>query len=144
MQGRFPRGDRPFLFLQRMPSREGQAGIGGEMVVAGRRATAKKKPSGNGSQKKKAGGGTAKLKKAADKELVEHSDEIVQSLRKKLISGNVTCGKLLISLAEGQADCEGEAVESKLRSMASELASEPEFDGELNEAEAEAGLKRAK
>jgi hypothetical protein len=123
-----------------MLSCEVKAGIGGEMVVAGRRQAAKAKPRGSGSQKKKAGGGTAKLKKAAGKELDEHSDEIAVSLRKKLIGGNVPCGKLLIALAEGQAECEGEPVVSKLRSMASELASEQECDGELDEAEAEAGL----
>jgi hypothetical protein len=109
------------------------------MVMAGRRQAAKGKPRGSGSQKKKAGGGTAKLKTAADKELRDNSGEIAKKLCEKLIAGNVSCGKLLIALAEGQDDCEGEAVGSRLRSMALELASEPEWDGELDETEAESG-----
>lgn len=115
-------------------------GIGGEMVAAKQRVAAKGKPRGSGSQKK-AGAGTAQLKTAADKKLKDHSEKIAESLYNKLVEGNVTCGKLLIALAEGQIDCEDEAIVSRLRSMAEELASEPEWDGALSDAEAEAGLK---
>jgi hypothetical protein len=112
------------------------------MVVTGRRPKAKKKPSGSGSLKKKAGGGTAKLKTAADKELRVNSGKIAKTLCERLMEGNVPCGKLLISLAEGKEDCEDDAMVSSPRSMASELASEPEWDGDLNEAEDESGLSQ--
>ena len=138
--GAVPEGDRPFS-LSLEECRTGKPGIGGEMVAAKQRQAAKSKPRGSGSQKKSCAG-TAQLKTAADKKLKEHSEKIAESLYNNLVEGNVTCGKLLIALAEGQIDCEDEAVVNRLRSMAEELASEPEWDGELDEAEAEAGLKR--
>lgn len=107
--------------------------------MARQRQAVQKKPRGAGAQKKAASRGTAKMKAAADKELGEHSEEIAKSLREKLVKGNVTCGKLLIALAEEQFDCEDEAVVSRLLSMAERLASEPEWDGVLDEAEAETG-----
>lgn len=88
------------------------------------------KPRGKGSKKQTVGRGTEKLKTAADKKLKEHSEEIANSLYEKLIDGNVPCGKLLIALAERQADGEDEAVVSRPRSMAAELASEPEWKGD--------------
>jgi hypothetical protein len=111
------------------------------MVVAKQRQAAKGKPRGSGSQKK-ASGGTTELKTAADQTLKKYSAKIAESLYNKLIEGNVTCGKLLIALAEGQIDCEDEAVVSRLRSMAEKLASEPQWDGELNDSEAESGLSQ--
>ena len=93
-----------------------------------------------GSQKKKASSGTAKLMTAVNKKLDESSDKIADSLYERLIDGNVKCGELLIALAEGWIDCEDEAVVQRLCSLAKELASEPEWEGELDEAEAESGL----
>lgn len=109
------------------------------MVVTRQKQAAKGKPRGSGSQKK-SGGGTAKLKTAADKKLSENSDEIARALYNKLIEGNVTCGKLLIALAEGQIDCENEAVVDQLRRMAEGLAAEPEWEGESNKGTAKTGL----
>jgi hypothetical protein len=91
---------------------------------------ARGKPRAAGAKKKTVSRGTAKLKTAADKKLKEHSEEIANSLYEKLIGGNIPCGKLLISLAEGQADGDNEAVGNRPRSMAGELASEPEWKGD--------------
>ena len=98
------------------------------------------KPQGAGAQKKSVGRGTAKMKAAADKALENNSEEIAQTLVEKTIAGNSTSARLLFALAEGQADCEDEPVAQCLSSLAKELASEPEWDGELDEAEAETGL----
>jgi hypothetical protein len=77
------------------------------------------------------------LKAAADKKLEEKSDEIAESLLRSLLDGNVTSAKLLIALAEGQIDCEDEAMVERLYSLAEELGKEPEWKGDLNEEEAE-------
>ena len=112
------------------------------MVVARQRKTAKKKPGGAGPEKKKVGRGTARMKEAADKTLEANSDKIAKSLLKKTLEGNNVSAKLLITLAEGRIDCEDEAAIQHLCSLAEELASEPEWDGELDEAEAETGLSQ--
>ncbi|MGD0940126.1 MAG: hypothetical protein ABR905_10470 [Terracidiphilus sp.] len=80
------------------------------------------------------------MKEAADKTLEANSDKIAKSLLKKTLAGNNVSAKLLITLAEGQIDCEDEAAVQHLCSLAEELASEPEWDGELDETEAESGL----
>ena len=110
------------------------------MVVGRRKQTVGRKPPGTGTQKKTVSRGAAKLKQAADKKLREHSEEIAESLYGKLMTGNVPCGKLLIALADGETDCEEAPVVRRRCNLAEELASEPEWDGELDEAEAETGL----
>jgi hypothetical protein len=77
------------------------------------------------------------MNEAADKTLEEHSDEIAKSLYKGLLSGNATCAKLLLALAEGQIDCENEVVMQRVCSLAEKLAAEPEWVGELDDAEME-------
>jgi hypothetical protein len=113
------------------------------MVLAKQSKAAKAKPRGTGSEKNKVGRGTAKMKAAADKALENNSDKIAQSLVKKTIAGNSTSARLLFALAEGQIDCEDEPIVQRLTSLAQELALEPEWDGELDEAEAEAGMECA-
>jgi hypothetical protein len=110
------------------------------MAVAKQKKAAKGKPRASGNEKKKVGRGTAKMKEAADKALEKNSVKIAQSLVDNTIAGNSTSARLLFALAEGQADCEDEPVVQNLCSLAKELASEPEWDGELDEAEAETGL----
>jgi hypothetical protein len=92
------------------------------------------------AQKKAFNPGTAKMKTAADRKLGEESERIVGSLCDRLIAGNVTCGKLLIALAEGQIDCEDEVVVQQLCSLAEKLAMEPEWTGEMPEDEADTEL----
>lgn len=110
------------------------------MVVAKQKRVAKKKPQETEAPKKAAGKGTAKMKAAADAALGEKCTEIAQALVDKTIAGNSMSARLLFSLAEGQTDCEEQPVAQPLCSLAKGLAAEPEWDGELNEAEAEAGL----
>jgi hypothetical protein len=108
--------------------------------MAKQKKAAKEKPRGTGTEKKKVGRGTAKMKAAADKALENNSDEIAQSLVDNTIAGNSTSARLLFALAEGQADCEDEPSVERPDSLAKELASEAEWDGELDETEAEIGL----
>ena len=96
-----------------------------------------KKPSGTEPARKKAGRGTAKLKEAADKALANNSTVIAQALVDKTIAGNSTIARLLLSLAEVQVEGEEEAVAERRPSPAEELASDPEWKGEPEEAEAD-------
>lgn len=116
---------------------EGQDGIGGQMALAKEKRTAKK-PQGKGNQKKTASRGRAKLNEAADKTLEKHSTKIADSLYQSLLKGNATSAKLLIALADGQIDSEGEDAAKKLCSLAEELAAEPEWKGGMPEEGAEA------
>lgn len=110
------------------------------MVVGRQKRAVGRKPPGTEAEKKKVSRGTDKLKQAADKKLRENSEKIAESLLKKTLAGNSISAKLLISLAEGKTDCQVEEVVQRRCNLAEELASEPEWVGELDEAEAEAGL----
>ena len=116
---------------------EGVDGIGGEMVVARKKQAVRGKARGTAAQKKAPGRGTAKMKAAADKTLEVNSREIAKALLAKTLEGNSTSAKLLFALAEGQIDCEDEPAVQRLRSLAEELAAEPQWNGELEETEAE-------
>ncbi|MGA3082159.1 MAG: hypothetical protein ABSD44_12340 [Terracidiphilus sp.] len=94
-------------------------------------------PRGTGAQQKTVSRGSAKLKAAADKKLEENSEAIAKSLYENLIRGNATSAKLLFALAEGQIDCEDEAMVQHFYSLAEELGKEPEWKGDLSEEEAE-------
>jgi hypothetical protein len=112
-------------------------GIGGEMVLARKRQAVAGGPRGTGAQQRTASRGAEKLKAAADKKLEENSDKIAESLLKSLIKGSVTSAKLLIALAEGQIDCEDEALVQRFYSLAEELGKEPGWKGDPSEEEAE-------
>jgi len=107
-------------------ARQGQA-------VAGR-------PHGRRAGKQVVGRGTAKMKAAADKTLEEHSGEIAEALLSSLRGGNASCAKLLFALAEGQIDCEDEAVVGHFFSLAEKLASEEQWSGTGSEEEDETGF----
>jgi hypothetical protein len=111
------------------------------MASAKKKKAAAKKPHGTGAQKNAASRGIKKLKTAADKKLSENSEKIADSLFDQLIKGKVTSGKLLIALAEEPSECENEAELEQPRSIAEELASDSEWDGEPDEEEAEADLE---
>jgi len=114
-------------------------GIGGQMVVARQRQAATK-PRGAGSQKQAAGRGTKQVSKSAGKTLEDHCEVMVKWLLAGTLYGDASSARLLFSLAEGQSESEAEGVIRTLRSLASELAAEPEWkDGEI-EASAEASL----
>lgn len=110
------------------------------MVVARKKQAVRGKPRGTGAPQKTVSRGTAKMKAAADKALEKNSTKIAQKLVDNTLAGNNTSAKLLFSLADGQIDCEDEPVVQRLCSLAEKLAKEPEWDGELNEAEAETGV----
>ncbi len=101
------------------------AGIGGQMAVRSRKAVAR-----NGVVKAK------KLSKEALRLLDENAPEIALALYNSTIKGHVLSAKLLVDLGEGNVDAE-EAINMRpLRSLALELAQEPEWQGEDFEADA--------
>jgi hypothetical protein len=97
------------------------------MVLAKQRRAVVKKPRGTGAPKKAGGRGRAKMNAAADKTLEKYSEKIAKSLLDSTLDGNASSAKLLFALADGQIDCEDEGVVQRLRSMAEELAAEPEW-----------------
>lgn len=98
-------------------------------------ALVKKKQASEGKSRrsetqKKVSRGTAKMKEAADETLEANSKKIAESLLQKTLAGNTTSAKLLFELAERKIDAEDEPVMKPLRSLAEELAAEPEWTGE--------------
>jgi hypothetical protein len=106
------------------------------MELARERQAVVRKPRGTGA-KKTVNSGKAKLNAAADRLLEEKSEEIAKSLLSGIFKGNATSAKLLFALAEGQIDCEDEGVMQRVCSLAEQLAAEPEWVCEANEAAAE-------
>jgi len=110
------------------------------MVLARERQAAGRRPHGTGARKQAVSRGTAKMKEAADLAMEALSDEIATSLLDRTVGGNATIAKVLFALAEGQIDCEDEAVMERLCSFAERLASEPTWTGPVDEEEAETGF----
>jgi hypothetical protein len=138
-EGRFPRGDCPFLFLQSfVQAAEWWDGIGGQMAGARKKQAAVGKPRGTGARKK-ANGRTAKLRKTTEKALLENFQDIAQSLVMRTVAGNASCTKLLFDLADGQASMEDEGTLRRFRSLAEEWAAEPKWEGEAVDARPETG-----
>lgn len=100
------------------------------MKVATKRHAAACKSRGSNIHDKTVNPGKAKLNAAADETLGKYSAKIAQKLYDSLIEGNLTSAKLLFALAEGQIDCEDEAVMRPLYSYAEKLAAEPEWQGD--------------
>ena len=119
-------------------------GIGGEMGLGKEKQTVARKPRRTGTRKKAVSHGTAKMKAAASKALENNSEKIAKSLLDGTLKGSVTSARLLIALAEEQADCEDKEPKQRAYSMAEKLASESEWIGEAAGAEAETGFERQK
>ncbi|MGO9228534.1 MAG: hypothetical protein ACLQKA_04890 [Bryobacteraceae bacterium] len=74
---------------------------------------------------------------AAGKALETQGDNIAESLYQGLLDGDASLAKLLFALAEGQIDCEDEAVVGRFCSLAEKLAKEKQWTGTESEEEAE-------
>jgi hypothetical protein len=92
------------------------------MAVRSRKAIAK-----NGVVKAK------KLSKAALKLLDDNAVQIAQALYNSTLKGHVLSTKLLVDLGEGDVDAEEAITMRPLRSLASELANEPQWKDETVE-----------
>jgi hypothetical protein len=118
-------------------------GIGGQMAGARKKQAAVGKPRGTGARNK-AKGRAEKVRKAAEKALLENFENIAQALVLRTIAGNSNCTKLLFDLADGQASMEDEGTLRRFRSLAEEWAAEPKWEGETVDAGTETGCgKRA-
>jgi hypothetical protein len=110
------------------------------MIVARERRAVAGRPRGAGAKKKQSGRGTTEVTTAAGRALERNGEMITVSLLKGLLDGNVTIAKLLFALAEGQIDCEDEAVMRHVYSLAEKLDLEPPWTGSADEAEPEREL----
>lgn len=88
-------------------------------------------------------GRVKKLNEEAFKIADEKALEIVQSLLKRAIEGHVLSARLLVELAEGNRDVEEAIAMRPLRSLALQLAGEPQWQDEPPDvsAETEAGSR---
>lgn len=78
-----------------------------------------------------------KLNKEAHKIVDENATEIAKSLYDSTLDGHVQSARLLVELAEGNMEAEEAMTMRPLRSMASNLAAEPPWNGEETETAAE-------
>jgi hypothetical protein len=104
------------------------------MIAARQRQAADRRPYGTGTHKKAGRCGTARISKGAAKALDAGYEKIVNSLLNGAIRGNVNSGKFLLTLAEWRQEVDDEGAKRVIRSIASELAAEPEWQGEPDEA----------
>jgi hypothetical protein len=142
--GAIPKRNRPFAFYGECNAVEWWDGIGGEMGLGKENQAVARKPRRTGTRKKAVSRGTAKMKAAASKALENNSEKIAKSLLDGTLKGNVISAKLLIALAEEQADCEEKEPKQRGYSLAEKLASESEWIGEAAGAKAETGFDQQK
>ena len=83
-------------------------------------------------------GKVQKLNKEALKIVDENAEKIAKALLASTILGHVLSARLLVELAEGDVEGEEAMTMRPLRSIASELAAEPQWKGEETEEAAEA------
>jgi hypothetical protein len=130
-----PKGIAPFFVLRgERITVEGWAGNGGQMAGARRKQAVLGKANA-GERFKKA----KKLNKEALKLVDEKAAEIAKSLYDSTLDGHVLSARLLVELAEGNVDAEEAMTLRPLRSLASDLAAEPQWPREELEAVEETG-----
>jgi hypothetical protein len=95
------------------------------------------KTGGSKTRKKADPSGMRTLREAADKTVGDNSERITASLLKEILGGKLGSGKMLFDLAEPQAEKEGVSKRQLSRSVATELASEPEWQELMTDAPAE-------
>jgi len=84
--------------------------------------------------------GKRKVKKLSDEAfriVDERAVDIIQSLLASTLMGHVLSAKLLVDLAEGSVDIEDALSKNPLRTLAMDLAAEPEWQGDSLETQAE-------
>jgi hypothetical protein len=77
------------------------------------------------------------LKRAANKTLEKNCTKIAQSLLDHTLKGNVQSARLLVALAEGPTESVDAEETRDRRSVATELAAEPEWKADAQESGAE-------
>jgi hypothetical protein len=92
--------------------------------------------------KANAGGTFKKVKKLNEQALKlvdENATEIAKSLLDSTLDGHVLSARLLVELAEGNVEAEEAVTMRPLRSLALNLAAEPQWPGDAPEPAAETG-----
>jgi hypothetical protein len=87
-----------------------------------------------------AGRDLKKVNKAALKLMEDKAGEIADALYGDLLGGKLLSARLLVELAKGSAEAAEAVTMRPFRSLALELAAEPEWPGEVLEAAAETGI----
>jgi len=87
--------------------------------------------------RKNGNGRVKRLNKEAFKIVEERAGKIAEPLMKSTIDGHVMSTRLLVELAEGDVDVEEALLKRPLRSLALQLAEQPQWKGEDPDAEAE-------
>lgn len=87
--------------------------------------------------KRAAPAGMRTLRKAAGKAVGENSEKITASLLKGMLAGKAVSAKLLLDLAVQEPENEDEGRNRRGRSVASDLAAEPEWQEPVSEASAD-------
>jgi hypothetical protein len=82
-------------------------------------------------------GKVQKLNREAHKIVDENAENIAKSLLASTLEGHVLSARLLVELAEGNVDAEEAMTMRPLRSLATELAAEPQWKGDQTEMAAE-------
>ena len=110
------------------------------MAVEQGQQTARWKQRGTWLSKKMGVRKTNKLVKEAGKRLERDGEEIAESLSTHAKNGHLQATKLLLNLADRNAEAEAAEAPRLVRDWAGELTEEPEWQGEMSEAEAETGF----
>jgi hypothetical protein len=107
------------------------AGSKQRLALAGRtgRRTAGKRRTDPGGKR----GGMRALHEAADKVVEEHKERIADTLLQGALRGDVTCAKLLFTLAESLPEADGTAKKRCCPRIALALAKEPQWKEEASE-----------
>jgi hypothetical protein len=111
------------------------AGNGGQMTGARRKQAVLGKANAGGTFKK-----VKKLNEEALKLVDEKAAEIAKSLYDSTLDGHVLSARLLLELAQGNAEVEEAMVMRPLRSLALDLTAEPEWPRDSLDAAAETGV----
>ena len=107
------------------------------MIEAERNVVAKQEPRTVKPEKRKAGGGAAMLRKAASRVLRDQGREIARALGERSKEGSIPSIKLLYDLTRGHQEPANAEEAGQFRSLADELAAEPQWPGKLSEEDAE-------
>jgi hypothetical protein len=97
------------------------------MAVEVRKRAVHKKAKRAGTVKK-----ARKLNKAAHKLVDERATEIAQSLLKSTLKGHILSARFLVELAEENVEAEEAMAMQPVRSLALDLAAEPEWPSETD------------
>jgi hypothetical protein len=100
-----------------------------------RRAGRRKKKGGDDGAGPACADGVEQLRQEADKQVGQHSEELADVLTKSALAGNVASARMLVVLAENKKPEPNPEDTRPVRSIAEELAAQPEWRGPIEDQE---------